>query len=316
MAHWNKLNKQTLEKQYKEELSDFRAWEKRTDPDTLVYPENFGSRMSIDEVALSKGELYTVITNKDRHGQKGCLAALIKGTKNEFVTKGVEQVPIAKRMGVREITADLALSMDWICRTNFMNATITADRFHVQQIVSEGVQEIRIEAKRNAVNEENELVNLHKREKRKYVPKRYTNGDTRKELLTRSKYLLFKPHNKWTESQRERAEILFREYPELKKAYDLSMYFRGIMERKIGRDEAKQEFKKWYQKVSSSQLPQMMSAACTIETAEGKILNYFYNRETNASAESFNAKLKGFRALLRGIRDTNFFLFRVHTLFA
>ena len=33
------------------------------------------------------------------------------------------------------------------------------------------------------------------------------------------------------------------------------------------------------------------------------ILNYFDNRYTNASAESFNAKVKAFRAQFRGVRD-------------
>jgi len=112
-------------------LSNFREWEKEVDADALVYPENFGEFMSIDETAMYKGELYTIITNKDRHGRKRCLAALIKGTKNEVVSKVLAKVPIEKRMAVKEITADLAESMDWICRTNFMNAKITADRFHV-----------------------------------------------------------------------------------------------------------------------------------------------------------------------------------------
>ena len=139
----NHLHPQTLEKQYKENLSGFREWEAEVDSDALVYPENFGEYMSIDETALCNGDLYTIITNKDRHGRKGCLAAIIKGTKNEVVSSALSKVPVQKRMAVKEITADLAETMDWICRTNFMNATLVADRFHVQQVVSEAVQEIR-----------------------------------------------------------------------------------------------------------------------------------------------------------------------------
>lgn len=41
------------------------------------------------------------------------------------------------------------------------------------------------------------------------------------------------------------------------------------------------------------------------------ILNFFVNRITNASAESFNAKVKAFRATSRGARDIKFFLFRL-----
>ncbi|WP_460760962.1 transposase [Niabella terrae] len=45
------------------------------------------------------------------------------------------------------------------------------------------------------------------------------------------------------------------------------------------------------------------------------ILNYFNKRSTNASAESFNAKIKAFRNQFRGVRDTRFFLFRLSNIF-
>ena len=46
------------------------------------------------------------------------------------------------------------------------------------------------------------------------------------------------------------------------------------------------------------------------------ILNYFDNRSTNASSESFNAKVKAFRAQFRGVRDIPFFIFRLAKIFA
>lgn len=316
VASANHLHPQTLEKQYKENLSDFREWEKKVDAEALVYPENFGEFMSIDETALYKGELYTIITNKERRGKKGCLAALIKGTKNEVVSEALQKVPIEKRMVVTEITADLAETMDWICRTNFMNATFVADRFHVQQVVSEAVQEIRINLRREAINEENELITKAKKERLKYRPKIYSNGDTKKQLLARGRYLLFKPGNKWSLSQKERADILFAEYPEIKLAYDFSMYFRGIFEHAKTRTEAEKRLRQWMAKVDASSIPTLISAANTVDNNLGKILNYFPDGSTNASAESFNAKLKGFRSMVRGIRDIKFFLFRISTFYA
>ncbi|MGA5621838.1 transposase [Pedobacter suwonensis] len=46
------------------------------------------------------------------------------------------------------------------------------------------------------------------------------------------------------------------------------------------------------------------------------MLNFFINRSTNASAESFNAKIKAFRATSRGVRDIKFFLFRLSKIYA
>ncbi|MDD2983535.1 MAG: transposase [Crocinitomicaceae bacterium] len=46
------------------------------------------------------------------------------------------------------------------------------------------------------------------------------------------------------------------------------------------------------------------------------ILNYFENRSTNASAESFNAKIKAFRAQFRGVKNKAFFLYRLTRIYA
>ena len=45
-------------------------------------------------------------------------------------------------------------------------------------------------------------------------------------------------------------------------------------------------------------------------------LNFFANRAANAFAESFNAKIKAFRASLRGVTDIKFLLFRHTRLYA
>ena len=46
------------------------------------------------------------------------------------------------------------------------------------------------------------------------------------------------------------------------------------------------------------------------------IINFFERRATNAAAESFNAKIKAFRAQFRGVRDRAFFLYRLAKLYA
>ena len=47
-----------------------------------------------------------------------------------------------------------------------------------------------------------------------------------------------------------------------------------------------------------------------------EILNFYNHRSSNAMAESFNAKIKLFRANLRGLADKRFFLFRIAKLYA
>ncbi len=72
----------------------------------------------------------------------------------------------------------------------------------------------------------------------------------------------------------------------------------------------------WYKDVEQTGFKAFNTIAHTITINYRTILNYFINRSTNASAESFNAKIKAFRAQFRGVRNIEFFLFRLTTIFA
>ena len=65
------VNGKRLEEQYRNHLSDFLTWNQLDHADQwLLFKQNIGSHLSIDEVALTQGELYTVITNKARKENK------------------------------------------------------------------------------------------------------------------------------------------------------------------------------------------------------------------------------------------------------
>ena len=259
--------------------------------------------------------MYTILTNKKACGGKGSLVAMVKGIKPADIIAVLGKIPIEKRMSVVEVTLDMSNAMDVIIKKTFPKAIIVTDRFHVQQLVSEALQEVRIALRREALKEEAEAILAAKEKKQTYKPKTYENTDTKKQLLARSHYLLFKPENKWTESQQERASIVFREFPQIQHAYHVSMLFRSWYEHNRDKETARINLQKWYRKIEEEQIASILVAAASIKAHEDTILNYFTNRSTNASAESFNAKLKGFRALVRGVRDVKFFLFRLSKLY-
>jgi len=240
---------------------------------------------------------------------------MCKGTKAIEIINVLSKIPYKQRKLVKEVTLDMSGPMNVIIRESFPNATLVTDRFHVQKIVSEAVQEIRINIRKQAIKNENEAYKKAKKKNKRYYPAVYENGDSKKQLLARSRYLLFKAKSKWTDRQKERANILFKEYPEIEHAYNLSMMFRSFYEYSKSIKEAKQKLDEWYKKVEEKNIDSFLIAADSIKIHEFKILNYFINRSTNASAESFNAKLKGFRAVVRGVRDKKFFLFRIAKLY-
>ena len=73
---------------------------------------------------------------------------------------------------------------------------------------------------------------------------------------------------------------------------------------------------KWYNKVPTASSSFLHTIAATVYRHHDEILNFFVNRSTNASAESFNAEIKAFRASLRGVVDIKFFLFKLTNIYA
>jgi transposase len=282
----------------------------------LLFCENIGEYLSIDETAFTNGELYTIVTNKAAKGKKGALVAMGKGTKAETVIRILLKIPIGKRNKVKEVTLDMAGNMGLIVKKSFPKATRVIDRFHVQKLATEAIQEIRIKHRWEAIDNENDAIEYARKKGALYVAKVLDNGDTVKQLLARSRYLLFKNPSKWIKSQSKRAEILFQHYPDLKKAYELSQNLSWIFENTKDKTIGLSRFAKWYEKVRQSGFKSFSSIARTMSIHYQNILNYFDNRSTNASAESFNAKIKAFRAQFRGVRNIPFFLFRLSNIFA
>jgi transposase len=311
------LDGKQLQQQYKDHISDYRQWDQIDHAeDWMLYAENTGVHLSIDETALSNGELYTIVTNKAAKGRKGALVAMVKGTQAETVIEVLNGIPKKLRDTVREVTLDMAANMNMIVKRCFVKADRVIDRFHVQKLAYEAVQEIRIKYRWQALDQENEAISAAKASGVSFEPEVLENGDTVKQLLARSRYLLFKHYDKWTTSQVKRGKLLFERYPLIKKAYDISLELGTIFRTCTLKEVAFKKLALWYNTVEDCGIDSFKTVARSIQTHYLDILNFFNNRSTNASAESFNAKIKSFRSSSRGVRDIKFFLFRLSKLYA
>ena len=115
-------------------------------------------------------------------------------------------------------------------------------------------------------------------------------------------------------SKKIRAEILFEQYPEIEEAYRISLELTHIYNQHIPKGIALTKLARWYDKVEKLGLKYFKSVIETIKNNYTTII--IENRSTNASAESFNAKIKAFRGQFRGVWDIPFFIFRLTKLFA
>lgn len=312
----------------------------------MLLPDNIGISMGIDETSLN-GELYTILTNKAGHGKKGTIVAMIKGTRVCDLVRVLMRLPEEKRMMVCEVSMDFSDSMRAAVQEVFPNAEIVVDCFHVVKRCGDAVEELRLKCKREAVKERKKEEAEHKKKlarrvamrkayrkkhpknykgrKRgrkpmrlnaRYTPQVLSNGDTKVELLTRSRGLLLISSDKWTKSQKERARLVFEHYPKIKEGYGIVSSLRALFRNHdLDKDAAKEKIKDWYSKVSVCTLREIKAARDTIWERKDEVLNYFNKFVTNASAESFNSKIKAFRSQLRGVADMSFFMYRLSRIF-
>jgi len=294
----------------------------------MLFPNNFGDDMSLDETCLSNGEVYTILTNKAAHGGKGALAAMVRGVSSDTVSEILKKVPRELRRRVRTVTTDLSSAMMLTVRTVFPKAMLINDRFHVQQLVTDAIDQMRIGFRWQVLAEENKAIREH-RAKRKaahtraekdligeWEPQRMENGETRPQIMARSRHIILMHKTKWNAQQQTRAAILFRMFPRLEEAYNIYLELVDIFNRKSKPAEARLNLARWYNKVEAFGDDGFSKVIETFENHNATIVNYFQDRLTNASAESFNAKIKAFRTQFRGVGDIKFFMYRLATLYS
>jgi len=275
-----------------------------------------GEDLAIDDKNID-GTGYTILSNKNT----GKIILMMTATKARLIMETLERIPVGLRMKVKTISKDLAESYDWVARTMFMNATRIADKFHIVKLALEAMQAVRIRYRQAVLTEERKLREKMKKEGKliKNLPpaKRFENGETIKEILAKSRYLLFKFKTEWDEYQAERVAILFREFPEIKQAYDLVCGFRNFLKCKVGdKEKARESLYKWYQKVSKTDIEEIQNFVYTVQKHQGEILNYFEEGHTNAFAESLNSKIQRFIRTNYGVRNRDFFHFRIMKCFS
>lgn len=286
----------------------------------IVKPENMGIQMAVDEKYIN-GEFYTLLTN----GETGKIAMMAATTKAAQLGKAMNAFG-DKRFDVKIFTRDLAPNYDWFGREQFMNAAHVADKFHVLKNGFEALQDLRIYYRQKQLSKRREAYEAYKIKKKdspslkfEYHESKLKNSETHRQLLSRSQYLLYKKQNQWSDSQKQRAEILFNLYPDIGKAYNRICEFRAwyaidnliTPENNKSIRSIKNQLEQWYKQVESDDIAEILNFKHLVERNYGSILNYFTTGASNAIAESNNAKIQNLLAQNKGSRNIDFFYFRL-----
>ncbi|MDP2159400.1 MAG: transposase [Flavobacterium sp.] len=297
----------------------------------ILRANNFGANMTIDEKHIGE-DFYTILANRD-NGKIAFLSKTVVYSEIKEALKSVSNLT----SGIKSITRDFSSLYEKVSSELFPNAIQIGDKFHIIRNLLDSHQAVRIryrqkelEKRRKAYQEfktdENQRLQesektgtLFKLRKFYYQEERLENGETPLEILARSRYLLYKYPEQWTNNQSKRASVLFTYYPEIKSSYELCCQFRTWLSKKnIGCQylEIDQQLHQWYENVENAKIDELLNFKNMVETNEQVICNYFINGQTNAKAEAINSKIQKFISLNQGLRDKDFFFFRLANYYA
>ncbi len=324
VAYMFGLKPKTLHYWYKEELSGYReakaagAWGgkkiKVLDKDTgevtgekpvpIAKTENMGADMTIDEKQIGK-KMYTVMTN----AQTGKIALLAPTMKPEELASAIGEYLGPKTAGVKSVSLDMSPSYKKLCRDMFPSARLIVDKFHVVKHLMDALQQVRKQIKAQCLTND------------KATQKEAVGGGvwTEIEMLERGRYILCKMEPEWDEYEKEIMVHLFKKYPVLGKSFELAQKLRAWYNKKqVGKnlDFIERDLYEWCDEVLQSKIQAFKAVKKMIEKHWDDIINYFREGQTNAKAENMNSRIQRFLANNFGIKDRDFFLYRLAGYFS
>jgi transposase len=316
---------QTLTYWYRHYLSDYQldkttgTWPAKTlydvDEDTgelfnelplyVFKPENIGEQMCIDDKGIGH-EGFTIMSN----GQTGKMALMLESTKAEDVAAALKLYEKEDLEKIKAMSCDMSATYLKVCREVLPWSQVVVDKFHVMQYVYGAVEEVRLRTKKT-------LMAQLSKGKTKTVQDEAIMFDL--ELLRHCRHRLSQSSSKWSETGTERIAFLFRKYPELKVAYDLSQEFKNrydISNAKKHKIFIERDLRNWYYKVEDAKIKEFLSVVKMIEKHESEIVNFFDRGHTNAKAERLNGKIQRFVSNNYGLKDKDFALYRIAGYFS
>ncbi len=232
-------------------------------------------KVGVDETASRRGHNYISVfvdleAKRMLFGTSGKNAATVKAFAQDLAAHG-GQCEL-----VEQVACDMSPAFIKGVGEQMPEADITFDRFHIQKVVNDGVDEVRRE-------ESGQVAGLKK-----------------------TRYFWLKNPKDLTSEQQATVEELTRRNLKTSRAYQIKLTFQELFQQE---DRASGEafLKRWYYWATHSRLEPMIKAAKTIKAHWNGVLNWFESHLTTGLLEGINSLLQAAKARARGYRsDRNF----------
>lgn len=287
------------------EVLDKRTEEVKKLPVYVLKPENIGEKMSIDDKAIGR-DGFTILSNSD----SGKIAMMIESVDAQPVISAL-QLFGNELDNIKSISMDMSPTYALVANELLPRATQVADKFHVMKYVYDAVMSVRLRLRKSLSEQLSEGKNRNENDK-------IILGKI--ELLKRVTHAITQSPDKWSLEMQQTVNQVFKEFSELETAYFLSQKLKKwyTFENQIGRTKEQQiaDLHNWYFDVKNSKINEFNGVIKMMRKHETVILNYFKHGQTNAKAERLNGKIQRFVTNNYGVKEKDFFLYRIANYFS
>jgi transposase len=236
--------------------------------------------LSIDEVSRAKGHEYLTIISQPRTEQNPArVLAVAEGRESLAVAEA--QRDLTRRgldpKKVEQVCQDMSAAYLKGTKETYPNAEIIFDCFHIVQLATRAVDEVR-------------------RRERKQFPQE----------LKHARWLLLKGSEKLNEEQKGRLRTLRTSHLQTGKAYNLLDGLRWILQMKSAED-AERELFWWCQWATRSRIKEMVKVSRTLRDHWAGVSAYLWTKITNGAAEALNGIIQTVKRKARGFKTVKNF---------
>ena len=236
--------------------------------------------ISVDEVCRTRGQNYlTIISEPKQDGRPTRVLLAVEGRDSATLGKfraHLRELGLAPEQ-IRTICSDMSPAYIKGIGEHFGGALLVFDYFHVVQLVTQALDEVR------------------RRERREFP-----------EELKGVRWALLKGEDKLTEEQRQIRRRVCAGKLQTGKAFNHLDALRAIMQQPDAK-VAEQELKWWCGWVGRSQIPEMKKVARTMRGHWDGIVAYLRTRVTNGAAEALNGIIQTVKRKARGFKTVEYF---------
>lgn len=236
--------------------------------------------LSIDEVSRARGHEYlTIISQPKTEETPARVLAVAEGREAAAVTeaqRGLNKRGLDPKQ-VEQVCQDMSVAYLKGTKETYPNAKIIFDCFHIVQLATRAVDEVR-------------------RRERKQFPQE----------LKHARWLLLKGFEKLDEEQKSRLRTLRTSHLQTGKAYNLLDGLRWILQMNAA-EEAERELFWWCQWAARSRIKEMVKVSRTLRDHWSGVTAYLWTRITNGAAEALNGIIQTVKRKARGFKTVKNF---------